>query len=115
LKEVAVSGFKETAQLAGGETTRASARLPGLEIEILHRRAPDDSEEQIAINLKAIPSFEAFGRLVGPSNPFAFWADLMRLAWAPWFEAARAMLPSSASPSRQQRLERDPRPEWHDD
>lgn len=106
------------AEAAGDETTRATAKLPGLEIEIVHRRAPDDSEEQIAINLKAIPSFEALGRLIEAANPFAFWADLMRLAWSPWIEAARAVLPSipsTASSGRQQRLERDPRPGWRDD
>ena len=41
--------------------TRATARLPGLDIEILHRRSPDGDAEQISINLRATPSFEAFG------------------------------------------------------
>jgi hypothetical protein len=48
-------------------TTRATARLPGLNIEIIHRRSPNDEAEQISINLQAMPSFEAFGRLLfGP-------------------------------------------------
>jgi hypothetical protein len=44
-------------------TTRATARLPGLDIEIIHRRSLNDEAEQISINLQAMPSFEAFGRL----------------------------------------------------
>jgi hypothetical protein len=36
--------------------------LPGLDIEIIHRRSPSGDAEQISINLQAVPSFEAFGR-----------------------------------------------------
>jgi hypothetical protein len=36
--------------------------LPGLDIEIVHRRSPSGDTEQILINLQAVPSFEAFGR-----------------------------------------------------
>jgi hypothetical protein len=32
-------------------------------------------------------------------NPFAFWAEAMRLAWLPWVEATRAMMAESLSPS----------------
>ena len=44
------------------DTTRATARLPGLDIEIIHRRSLNDEVEQLSINLQAMPSFEAFGR-----------------------------------------------------
>ena len=40
-----------------------TARLSGLDIEIVHRRSPARDAEQISINLQAVPSFEA--------NPFA--------------------------------------------
>ena len=43
-------------------TSRATARLPGLDIEIIHRRSLNDEAEQLSINLQAMPSFEAFGR-----------------------------------------------------
>jgi hypothetical protein len=46
-------------------TTRATAHLPGLNIEIVHRRPPGAEVEQISINLQAVPSFEAFGRFLG--------------------------------------------------
>jgi hypothetical protein len=45
------------------DTTRATAHLPGLEIEIVHRR-PIDNVEQISINLQAAPSFEAFDKFL---------------------------------------------------
>ena len=58
----------------GADTMRATAHLPGLAIEIVHRRSPDDEEEQISINLKATPSSEAFGRFIDGANPLALWA-----------------------------------------
>jgi hypothetical protein len=81
------------------DTTRATARLPGLDIEILHRRSP--GAEQISVSLQAMPSFDAFGRFFESANPFAFWAEATRLMWLPflpwlghsWFGATRALLP----------------------
>jgi hypothetical protein len=60
------------------DTTRATAHLPGLAIEIVHRR-PSDDFEQISINLQAMPSFEVFGR----------WLET---AWLPWLGVARMMM-----------------------
>ncbi|MFY9835055.1 MAG: hypothetical protein WAK55_01025 [Xanthobacteraceae bacterium] len=40
------------------DTTRATAHLPGLAIEIIHRRSPDADAEQISIHLQAAPSFD---------------------------------------------------------
>ena len=78
---------------------RATARLPGLDIEVVHRRSPGGDREEISINLQAVPSLEAFGRFLEAANPFVFWAEATRLTW---LEAARAlMLPSSAAPTLQ--------------
>ena len=44
--------------------TSATARLPGLDIEITRRRSTSGEAEQISINLQAVPSFEAFSRFV---------------------------------------------------
>jgi hypothetical protein len=95
-----VSEFKG-ATGAGEIATRGRAHLPGLDIEIVHRRSPEGDAEEISINLKAVPSFEAFGRFLEQANPFAFWAQAARLAWFPWLAAAHAvMLPlGSAAPS----------------
>ena len=59
-------------------TTRATARLPGLDIEIIHRRSLNDEAEPISINLQAMPSFEAFGQFLETANPFALWAQAVR-------------------------------------
>ena len=72
-------------------TTRATARLPGLEIEIVHRKSPAGDAEQISINMKAVPSFEAFGRFLETTNPFALWAQVAQMAWLPWLGAARML------------------------
>ena len=81
------------------DTTTASAQLPGLNIEIVHSRARDGDSEQIAIILQAMPSFEAFGRALEAANPFAFWAQAMRLAWLPWMEAARMVMQPPSLPA----------------
>jgi hypothetical protein len=87
-------------------TTRAIARLPGLEIEIVHRRLPGGEGEQISINLEAVPSFEAFGRFLETTNPFAFWAQAAQMAWLPWLEATRMlMLPWSIAPAPPPKIE----------
>src|SRR5262249_40156020 len=78
---------------AGTDATRATARLPGLDIEIVHRHAVADGAERVYIHLRAAPSFEfeAFGRALEAANPFVFWAYAAQLAWQPWLLAARAL------------------------
>lgn len=80
------------------DTTRATARLPGLDIEIVHRRAA--GAEQISVHLQAVPSFEAFGRFFDNANPFGLWAEAAQFMWlpflpwfGPWLAAARALTP----------------------
>jgi hypothetical protein len=68
-----------------GGATRATAHLPGLEIEVVHRRSAADDAEFISINLQAVPSFEAFGRYLETVSPFA---------------ARSAMLPPSVAPPK---------------
>jgi hypothetical protein len=89
-----VSDFERESRPSEGHATRATARLPGLNIEIVHRQSPAGDAEEISIHLQAVPSFEAVGRFLGEPNPFAFWVEATRLAWLPWLEAVRvAMLP----------------------
>lgn len=86
-------------QKIDNSTTRATARLPGLEIEIIHRRLPGADAEQLSINLQAVPSFEAFGQFLQAANPFAFWAQAAKLVWFPWLGAASALtLPRALAP-----------------
>ena len=79
---------------------RTTARLPNIDIEIVHRRAPQDDSEQLLVNIQAVPSFEAFGRFLEAANPFAFWVQASRLALMSWVDVARlAMLPLSLGTS----------------
>lgn len=79
------------------DETKATAHLPGLDIEILRRRSADGDKEQISIHLLATPSFEAVGRLLALANPFLFWSQAARLAWSSWSDAAQAMMPPARS------------------
>jgi hypothetical protein len=64
--------YERDSQQSGPAATKATARLPGLNIEIVHRRSPSGDAEQISIHLQAMPSFEAFGRFLEDANPFLF-------------------------------------------
>jgi hypothetical protein len=74
------------------DTTKATAHLPGLDIDIIHRQSPDGDWEQISINLRATPSFETLGRSFEATNPFTFWVEAARLMWMPWLLAAQTMM-----------------------
>ena len=69
------------------EETRAIARLPGLDIEIVHRPPQGDSGEAIGIMLHAMPSFDALSRTMFPPNPLLLWAEFTQAAWNAWFGA----------------------------
>jgi hypothetical protein len=73
------------------DETKASAHLPGLDIDIVHRQSSNGDWEQVSINLRATPSFEALGRSPGIADPFALWAQAARLMWMPWLLAAQMM------------------------
>ena len=94
-----MSDLKKAAPQSEIGATKASARLPGLNIEIVHRQSPDGDSEQISISLQAVPSFEAFGRFLEAANPFAFWVHAGRLAWLPWLETVRAAIEPFSSAS----------------
>jgi hypothetical protein len=81
-------------------TTRATARLPGLDIEVIHRRSLNDETEQLSINLQAMPSFEAFGRFLETTSPFVLWAQTFQVACFAWLNAARSVtLPRNITPT----------------
>lgn len=72
--------------------TRATARLPGLEIEIVHRLSPNHDAEQVSINVQALPSFEAVRRWLDAANPFVFWMQATQMFWLPWLATANAAI-----------------------
>jgi hypothetical protein len=72
-----------------------TARLPGLNIEVVHRHSPHNDREEILITLQSVSSVEPLVHFLEAANPFVFWAEATRLTW---IEAARAlMLRSSAA------------------
>ena len=77
---------------SGIEATKASARLPGLDIDIIHRQSPGGDWEQVSINLRATPSFEALGRSFDAVDPFTLWMQAARLMWMPWLLTAQTMM-----------------------
>ena len=80
------------------DETRATARLPNLDIEILHRRPWEGDEEQLVVMLRAVPSFEAFGRLLEASNPLLVWTRMMEAMWSPWMGGLTTALSPSVRP-----------------
>jgi len=82
----------ETDPPADGPATRASAHLPGLDIEIVHRRSPAGDVEHITIDLRAVPSFAQFGSWFGAATPFAWWMLATQMMWAPWLAVAEVMM-----------------------
>ncbi|MBV1798670.1 hypothetical protein [Siccirubricoccus sp. G192] len=81
--------------MASGERneTRAFARLPNLDIAIIHRGAQDHEGEQIMIAFRAAPSLEPLGRLIGPADPLLFWMRLSQMAWNSWLGCLAAATP----------------------
>jgi hypothetical protein len=73
------------------DETRAVARLPHLDVEIVHRRLADQEAEQLAISLRATPSFDVFQRHLerrrrsGPGS-FLVWQRMLQQAWRPWLQ-----------------------------
>jgi hypothetical protein len=73
------------------EATKASAHLPGLDIDIIRRQSSNGDWEQVSINIRATPSFEALGRSFEMADPFTLWVQAARLMWMPWLLAAQTM------------------------
>jgi hypothetical protein len=69
---------------AGFDETRILGRLPNVDIQIVHRAARDGEDECLTVTMRAVPSFEAVGRMLEAANPMLFWTQMMRAAWSPW-------------------------------
>ena len=83
---------------SGIEATKASARLPGLDIDIIHRQSPSGDWEQTSIIIRAMPSFEALGRSFEAADPFTLWVQAARLMWMPWLLTAQMMMLPDGGP-----------------
>ncbi len=84
------------------EETRAIARLPGLDIEIVHRAPQGDAGEAIGVMLRAMPSFDAWSHSLFAANPVLAWAEmsaeLTQAAWNAWFGAFLPAPPQRRKP-----------------
>ncbi len=68
----------------GPDEMRAVARLPGIEIDILHRKSGEREGEEMLIRVRAMPSFDAALGAFEAANPFLMWSRMMQAAWAPF-------------------------------
>jgi hypothetical protein len=75
------------------DETKATARLPNLDIEIVRIRSPAGDAECITISLQAAPAFAALGRFLEATSPLLFWMRFAQTAWAPRFGVCPAKLP----------------------
>ena len=78
--------------------TKATAHLPGLDIEIVHQQSANRDWEQLTISLRAMPSFEVLGQRLPTADPFTLWLQAARLMWMPWLFAAQTMMLPHAPP-----------------
>ena len=78
------------------DETRAYARLPGLDIAVLHRGARGGEGEQVVVALRAVPSFAVLGRPLGAADPLLLWMGFAQMAWASWIGCLTAV--ASAPP-----------------
>ena len=82
------------------DETKATASLPGLDIELKRRVDAAEGAEYVSITLRATPSLDAFGAALPLLNPFAAqlalwqgWVDMAQAFWRPF-------LPQPTEPPR---------------
>ena len=89
------------------DETRATARLPHLDIEIRHRRLAEEQAEHLAISLRATPSFEAFAEFLEwqaawpglTLQPWLWFGRMVQASWQPWLAASSALLGAAPQPT----------------
>jgi hypothetical protein len=89
------------------DETRAIARLPYLDVEIRHRRLPEEEAEQLAIRLRATPSFEEFARFAERQvlwpwlamQPWLTLAQMVQASWQPWLAVPSAIVGATPRPA----------------
>jgi hypothetical protein len=77
------------------DETKATARLPGLDIELKRRVDEQEGAEYVSVTLRAVPSLEAFAGVLQPmALPLALWQswfDMAQAFWQPFLPAAGAI------------------------
>ena len=79
------------------DETKLTARLPSLDMEVVHREDPDAGAEMITIHLRASPSFDAVGQMLTANAnlwsapmmaPMLAWTGMANAVWSAWLNAA---------------------------
>lgn len=89
------------------DETRTTARLPHLDVEIWHRRLPEEQAEQLAISLRATPSIGQFAELLRQQapwpllalQPWLLFAQVVQASWQPWLAASSACAVAAPQPT----------------
>jgi hypothetical protein len=68
----------------GQDETRVFARMPHLDIALIHHGAQGGEGQQLLVALRAVPPFEVFERLVDAGDPLLLWMRLAQTAWMSW-------------------------------
>lgn len=67
------------------DETKATARLPGLDIELKRRVDAQEGAEYVSVTLRATPSLDAFAGALHPmALPMALWQSWFTLTQAFW-------------------------------
>jgi len=89
------------------ETTRGLAKLPSMDVELVHDRSEDGGAERLAIRITGRPDLHTAAKFVEPElmtaalamNPFlAMPMRLMQQWWAPWLALNPALRPLLPAP-----------------
>jgi len=73
------------------DEVKATARLPGLDIELKRRVDEQEGVEYVSVTLRAVPSLDAFTLALQPmALPLALWQgwfDMAHAFWQPFLPA----------------------------
>lgn len=72
---------------AAPDETRAIARLPGLDIAILHTRAQAGQGERLAVVMQRTAPLPPLAL----PDPVSLWLQMAQAAWAPWLALTGAL------------------------
>lgn len=77
---------EEDRAMASGDLdkTRAFARLPGLDIVVLHRAPRGGDGEQVVAAVRTAPPFGVLERPVGIADSLLLWMGLAHAVWTSW-------------------------------
>lgn len=79
------------------DETRAVARLPHLDIEIRHRKLPEEGAELLSISLRGTPDLDRAAAMLDPfrlADPMRLWSAWAAFnPWLAWLSLARPRFP----------------------